>query len=86
MILEKQWRNKMENLVVIKPWMEELRNELNEALQEFIGKPMSLSQRELMYLTITNILDKYIYEGYIDSNFNVWKYLDFSKAMEKYEK
>ena len=86
MILEKQWRNKMENLVVIKPWMEELRNELNEALQEFIGKPMSLSQRELMRLTIRNILDKYIYEGYIDSNFNVWKYLDFSKAMEKYEK
>lgn len=68
----------MENLVVIKPWIEELRIELNEALQEFIGKPMSLSQRELMNLTIRNILDKYIYEGYIDSNFNVWKYLDFN--------
>jgi hypothetical protein len=68
----------MENLVVIKPWIEELRIELNEALQEFIGKPMSLSQRELMILTIRNILDKYIYEGYIDNNFNVWKYLDFN--------
>ena len=68
----------MENLVVIKPWIEELRIELNEALQEFIGKPMSLSQRELMTLTIRNILDKYIYEGYIDNNFNVWKYLDFN--------
>lgn len=68
----------MENLVVIKPWLEELRIELNEALQEFVGKPMSLSQRELMCLTISNILDKYLYEGYIDSNFNVWKYLDFN--------
>ena len=68
----------MENLVVIKPWLEELRIELNEALQEFIGKPMSLSQRELMYLTITNIIDKYRYEGYIDSNFNVLKYFDFN--------
>lgn len=68
----------MENLVVIKPWLEELRIELNEALQEFIGKPMSLSQRELMCLKIRNILDKYLYEGYIDSNFNVWKYLDFN--------
>ena len=68
----------MENLVVIKPWLVELRTELNEALQEFIGKPMSLSQRELMCLTIRNILDKYQYKGYIDSNFNVWKYLDFN--------
>ena len=68
----------MENLVVIKPWLEELRIELNEALQEFVGKPMSLSQRELICLTISNILDKYLCEGYIDSNFNVWKYLDFN--------
>lgn len=68
----------MENLVVIKPWLEEIRIELNEALQEFVGKTMSLSQREVMCLTIRNILDKYIYEGYIDSNFNVWKYLDFN--------
>ena len=68
----------MENLVVIKPWVEELRVELNEALNEFIGQPLSLSQRELMYLTITNIIDKYRYEGYIDSNFNVLKYFDFN--------
>lgn len=68
----------MENLVVIKPWLEEIRIELNEALQEFVGQPMSLSQRKLMCLTIRNILNKYIYEGYIDNNFNVWKYLDFN--------
>lgn len=68
----------MENLVVIKPWMEDLRVELNEALKEFIGQPLSLSQRELMYLAITNIIDKYRYEGYIDSNFNVLKYFDFN--------
>ena len=68
----------MENLVVIKPWVEDLRVELNEALNEFVGKSLSLSQRELMYLTITNIIDKYRYEGYIDSNFNVLKYFDFN--------
>lgn len=68
----------MENLVVIKPWMEDLRVELNEVLKEFIGQPLSLSQRELMYLAITNIIDKYRYEGYIDSNFNVLKYFDFN--------
>lgn len=68
----------MENLVEIKPWMEDLRSELNEALNEFVGKTLSLSQRELMYLTITNIIDKYRYEGYIDSNFNVLKYFDFN--------
>ena len=68
----------MENLVVIKPWVEDLRVELNEALKEFVGKPLSLSQRELMYLTINNIIDKYRYEGYIDSNFNAWKYFDFN--------
>lgn len=68
----------MENLIVIKPWVEDLRVELNEALNEFVGKPLSLSQRELMYLTITNIIDKYRYEGYIDINFNVLKYFDFN--------
>lgn len=68
----------MENLVVIKPWVEDLRVELNEALKEFVGQPLSLSQRELMYLTITNIIDKYRYEGYIDSNFNALKYFDFN--------
>lgn len=68
----------MENLVVIKPWVEDLRVELNETLNEFIGTPSSLSQRELMYLKITNIIDKYRYEGYIDSDFNVLKYFDFN--------
>lgn len=68
----------MENLVEIKPWMEDIRFELNEALKEFVGKPISLSQRELMYLTIENIIDKYRCEGYIDSNFNVLKYFDFN--------
>lgn len=68
----------MENLVEIKPWMENIRFELNEALKEFVGKPISLSQRELMYLTIENIIDKYRCEGYIDSNFNVLKYFDFN--------
>jgi hypothetical protein len=68
----------MENLVVIKPCVEAIRVELNEALKEFVGKPLSLSQRELMYLTITNIIDKYRCEGYIDSNFNVLKYFDFN--------
>ena len=68
----------MENLVEIKPWMEDIRFELNEALKEFVGKPISLSQRELMYLTIENIIDKYRCEGYIDSNFNVVKYFDFN--------
>lgn len=68
----------MENLVVIKTWVEDLRVELNEALKEFVGQPLSLSQRELMYLTITNIIDKYRYEGYIDSNFNALKYFDFN--------
>ena len=68
----------MENLVVIKPWVEDLRVELNETLNEFIGTPSSLSQRELMYLKITNIIDKYKYEGYIDSDFNVLKYFDFN--------
>ena len=67
----------MENLVEIKPWMEDIRFELNEALKEFVGKPISLSQRELMYLTIDNIIDKYRCEGYIDNNFNVLKYFDF---------
>ena len=68
----------MENLVAIKPWVEDLRVELNEALKEFVGKPLSLSQREFMYLTITNIIDKYRYEGYIDSNFDALKYFDFN--------
>lgn len=68
----------MENLVVIKPWVENLRVELNEALKEFVGEPSSLSQRELMNLVITNIIDKYRYEGYIDGNFNVLKYFDFN--------
>lgn len=68
----------MENLVEIKPWMEDIRFELNEALKEFVGKPISLSQRELMCLTINNIIDKYRCEGYIDSNFNVLKYFDFN--------
>lgn len=68
----------MENLVVIKPWLEEIRVELNEALKEFVGKPLSLSQRELICLTIDNIIDKYKCEGYIENNFNVWKYFDFN--------
>lgn len=36
-----------------------------------------------MYKTINDIVDKYRYSGYIDSNFNVFSCLDFNRL--KYE-
>lgn len=68
----------MSNIVEYKPWLQELRNELNEALLEYVGQPSTLARRELMYMTINNIVDKYRCGGYIDSNFNVFNYLDFN--------
>ncbi len=68
----------MENIVVIKPWLENLRHEINEALQKYVGKTNSLKERECIYLTINNIVDKYMREGHFDNTFNVWKYLDFN--------
>ena len=68
----------MDNLVEYKPWLQELRNELNKALLEYVGQPSTLIRRELMYMTINNIVDKYRCNGYIDSNFNVFSCLDFN--------
>ena len=73
----------MSNIVEYKPWLQELRNELNEALLEYANQPLTLARRELMYMTINNIVDKYRYGGYIDSNFNVFNCLDFNTL--KYE-
>lgn len=68
----------MENIVVIKPWLENLRCEINEALQKYVGKTNSLKERACIYLTINNIVDKYMREGHFYNTFNVWKYLDFN--------
>ena len=73
----------MSNIVEYKPWLQELRNELNEALLEYVNQPLTLQRRELMYMTINDIVDKYRYSGYIDSNFNVFSCLDFNRL--KYE-
>lgn len=73
----------MNNIVEYKPWLQELRNELNEALLEYVNQPLTLQRRELMYMTINDIVDKYLYSGYIDSNFNVFTCLDFNGL--KYE-
>ena len=73
----------MSTLVEYKPWLQELRNELNEALLEYVGQPLTLERRELMYITINDIVDKYRYSGYVDSNFNVFNCLDFNGL--KYE-
>lgn len=69
----------MDNLVEYKPWLQELRNELNEALLEYVDQPLTLARRGLMYMTIDNIVDKYRHNGYIDSNFNVFSCLDFNR-------
>ena len=73
----------MSNIVEYKPWLIELRNELNEALLEYVNQPLTLQRRELMYMTINNIVDKYRCGGYIDNNFNVFTCLDFNRL--KYE-
>lgn len=73
----------MSNIVEYKPWLQELRNELNEALLKYVNQPLTLKRRELMYKTINDIVDKYRYSGYIDSNFNVFSCLDFNRL--KYE-
>ena len=73
----------MSNIVEYKPWLRELRNELNEALLEYVGQPLTLKRRELMYKTVNDIVDKYRYSGYINSNFNVFTCLDFNRL--KYE-
>ena len=73
----------MSNIVEYKPWLQELRNELNEALLEYVGQPLTLKRRELMYKIVNDIVDKYRYSGYIDSNFNVFTCLDFNRL--KYE-
>ena len=73
----------MSTLVEYKTWLQELRNELNEALLEYVNQPLTLKRRELMYMTINDIVDKYRYSGYIDSNFNVFNCLDFNEL--KYE-
>lgn len=65
----------MENVVCIRSWLEELKNELNEALQKYVGKVTSPELRHEMYITVENIVDKYRSKGYCDNNFNVYRYL-----------
>ena len=73
----------MSNIVEYKPCLQELRNELNEALLEYVNQPLTLQRRELIYMTINDIVDKYRCGGYIDSNFNVFNCLNFNRL--KYE-
>ena len=68
----------MKDIVTIRPWLEELRNELNESLQKYVDDVLSLELRHEMYITVENIVDKYRNKGYCDSRFNVWWYLDLN--------
>ena len=68
----------MKDIVTIRPWLEELRNELNEVLQKYVGEVSSAELRHNMYITVEDIVDKYRNKGYCDSRFNVWWYLDLN--------